>query len=654
MANHQASKVNSKTIRPGIYRAIVKDNVDKMGMGRVKVYIPSMGGDPTDANAWYTASPMAPQAAATNPYLDVKDSKKDVDSQDSYGMWANGYHLENELMITFLNGDPSKPIILGGVFGQNMTNSVAGYPAAKSNQGTTRDVYPPTVEYNKRDDEVNPRDPVRPRRQLTSVQLKKQGLYRDTQRGQMSTSPHRDDVPQFTSMKTPRGNMFVMDDGKMNGQSGAGVNERFYARGQESQAFIRTRSSRGAQIYINDNCGYVYMNTADGNSFMEVSNSGIQMFTAGMMAARAKNSFSLRVDGDYNLEVLGTTNMKGLGAWAVNVDGKINLHDNGAGIAWETPAFYSVGAKGNIEQQAGLTKSTTGETLVISWADGQLHENTMCPPDVPEAAEVTTGDAADREGAGCNGEKEAGSSLPAGSMVTHEPAGTHASACGQSPEPSSANCDPMASQGLSDGSVAEAPAYPPDECGSPEEGEQDYPEEGKSLEERDEAAAREEAGLTEAPASADPSKDVVRVVDAGPGWTEVELADGTIERRQGSRNWRNNNPGNIEYGPYARSQGAVGSDGRFAIFPSYEAGRAAKENLLFNTSGYSGKTIGGAINRYAPPSDGNNTNGYIGAITRGLGVPASTPMSSLSPSQRSRMLDIMQGVEGYKVGKTYR
>ena len=41
------------------------------------------------------------------------------------------------------------------------------------------------------------------------------------------------------------------------------------------------------------------------------------------------------------------------------------------------------------------------------------------------------------------------------------------------------------------------------------------------------------------------------------------------------RGIRNNNPGNIEYGDWARRHGATGSDGRFAIFESPEQGIAA-------------------------------------------------------------------------------
>lgn len=49
---------------------------------------------------------------------------------------------------------------------------------------------------------------------------------------------------------------------------------------------------------------------------------------------------------------------------------------------------------------------------------------------------------------------------------------------------------------------------------------------------------------------------------------------------QAPRGFRNNNPGNIEFGPFARQAGAVGSDGRFAVFPDMNAGKHAMVRLL--------------------------------------------------------------------------
>lgn len=143
--------------------------------------------------------------------------------------------------------------------------------------------------------------------------------------------------------------------------------------------------------------------------------------------------------------------------------------------------------------------------------------------------------------------------------------------------------------------------------------------------------------------------EYVEVVAAGPGWTQVRDSDGKVLTVEGNRNWRNNNPGNLEFGNFAKSQGAIGSDGRFAVFPTYDAGRAAKETLLFESPSYRDRTISSAINRYAPPSE-NNTSAYVNAVAGAIGVDPSTPLSQLTPQQRAVMLDAMQRVEGWKVG----
>lgn len=143
---------------------------------------------------------------------------------------------------------------------------------------------------------------------------------------------------------------------------------------------------------------------------------------------------------------------------------------------------------------------------------------------------------------------------------------------------------------------------------------------------------------------------VSEVVGAGKGWTEVRMPNGSTERREGTRAWRNNNPGNIEFGAFAKRHGAVGTDGRFAVFPTYEDGRAAKAALLFESDSYKSKTIAGAINRYAPPNE-NDTNAYASKVAAAVGVSVDTPVASLSTAQRETMLDAMEEVEGFKPGR---
>ena len=145
------------------------------------------------------------------------------------------------------------------------------------------------------------------------------------------------------------------------------------------------------------------------------------------------------------------------------------------------------------------------------------------------------------------------------------------------------------------------------------------------------------------------SGTITEVVERGPGFNVVKYDDGKVERRTGSRNWRNNNPGNIEFGNFARGQGAIGTDGRFAIFPTYEMGKRAKEALLFEGRNYSGLTIAQAITRYAPPSE-NDTAMYIRVAASAAGVAPSTPMRDLNSGQRQALLAAMERVEGFRVG----
>ncbi len=159
------------------------------------------------------------------------------------------------------------------------------------------------------------------------------------------------------------------------------------------------------------------------------------------------------------------------------------------------------------------------------------------------------------------------------------------------------------------------------------------------------------AGATAAPGTPVSAKPAAGVVDAGRGYTTVSTVDGDKQRREGARNWRNNNPGNIEFGQFSQSMGAVGSDGRFAVFPTLEKGSKAKEELLFGSrSKYVNLSIADAISRYAPPTE-NNTAGYINSIVKALGVPPTTILGTLDAGQKSTLLNTINQVEGFREGK---
>jgi esterase/lipase len=137
--------------------------------------------------------------------------------------------------------------------------------------------------------------------------------------------------------------------------------------------------------------------------------------------------------------------------------------------------------------------------------------------------------------------------------------------------------------------------------------------------------------------------------DSGTGSTSIRDKQGNVveTRKGGHRNWRNNNPGNIEYGKFAISMGAIGTDGRFAIFPSMDMGYAAADALMKGKS-YQNLSIADAIKRWAPPSE-NNTGAYQAAFTK-AGFDITKKYSDLSPAEQRRYLETKMRIEGGKVG----
>jgi len=153
----------------------------------------------------------------------------------------------------------------------------------------------------------------------------------------------------------------------------------------------------------------------------------------------------------------------------------------------------------------------------------------------------------------------------------------------------------------------------------------------------------------------DASASITKILDVGPGYNIVRLSNGKVVKRVGARNWRNNNPGNIKEGGYSKSKGSLGGDPSFAIFPSYSVGRQAKYDLIFSSSSYKDLKISEAITRYAPADDGNNTQSYARTVISAAAVPSERGgpdaiMKDTIESERTRILDAMEKVEGFKVG----
>lgn len=123
-------------------------------------------------------------------------------------------------------------------------------------------------------------------------------------------------------------------------------------------------------------------------------------------------------------------------------------------------------------------------------------------------------------------------------------------------------------------------------------------------------------------------------------------APGSPGGSRAPRGVRNNNPGNIEYGAFAKSQGAVGSDGRFAVFSSMEEGIAATVTLLQSYVQRGFNTIRTIIGRWAPNGE-NNTEAYIASVAKKLGISADQKLTS------DQLGGVAQAIFGHENGAAY-
>ena len=140
-------------------------------------------------------------------------------------------------------------------------------------------------------------------------------------------------------------------------------------------------------------------------------------------------------------------------------------------------------------------------------------------------------------------------------------------------------------------------------------------------------------------------------VESGKGYVIYVKKDGTkIKRSGGSVAWRNNNPGNIINSKFTSENGAVGSAGRFAVFPNEETGLQATIKLL-RSKNYVNLELRQVYNRWAPEGDGdNNPSAYANYVSKHSGVPLNKKIYELNNDEIMRVARAMQKFEGWSVG----
>ena len=285
----------------GVFMGFVKRADDVQKNGRLQVWIPEFGAAPSEQQSWITVNYCSPFAGATNVETISKgDIQQFEGTQTSYGMWMVPPDINNQVMVMFINGDPSKGIWIGSLFNQFMNNMVPGVAASASNYQYPGKVVP-VAEYNKWDTKVTQPDrAIKPYEATKFKGVGNQGLITDPNRGVTDSSARRESPSQVFGILTPGpvidknatpenirrkgGSSFIMDD----------------ADGSE---YVQLTTKSGAQININETNGFVYLINRDGTAWVQMDKEGnIDIFGAKNISMRAQRDVNIRADRNVNIE----------------------------------------------------------------------------------------------------------------------------------------------------------------------------------------------------------------------------------------------------------------------------------------------------------------------------------------------------------------
>lgn len=300
-SNDNLDQMGRFTTHFGVFMGFVKDSVDVQRNGRLRVWIPEFGSAPHEEQGWVTVNYCSPFAGATN--IDTI-SKTDIEgfdkTQTSYGMWMVPPDINNQVLVMFIGGDPSRGVWIGSMFDQFVNKMTPGVPSDSRNwQYPGKQV--PVAEYNKWDKKVTEPDrAIKPYEKTKFKGVGNQGLITDPSRGTTTAGARREAPSKVFGILTPGpavnptapaadirrkgGSSFIMDDGT----------------GTEC---IQLTTKSGAQVKIDETEGYVYLINRDGTAWVQMDKDGnVDIFGAKDISMRAQRDLNIRADRNINIE----------------------------------------------------------------------------------------------------------------------------------------------------------------------------------------------------------------------------------------------------------------------------------------------------------------------------------------------------------------
>lgn len=409
---------------------IVKDNIDPIRQGRIKVYIGESNStnDPDNKDNWVTVSYLSPFFGKTVPDAGTDGYGSYKTNPSSYGMWNSPPDIGTTVVCVFINGDINFGFYIGCVPDPESLQMVPAIGATDNivpNQGEAQSyggaLRLPVTNINTNNkgiaDSADYLTAAKPVHSYSAAIMTQQGIIRDPVRGPISSSAQRetpsrvgwgvstpgrpiyeggyDDVTiaknldpakgqQLRVVARRGGHSIVMDDGDIIGRDN----------------LIRIRTSLGHQILMSDDGQTLMLLHSNGQSYIELGKEGtVDVFSMNSVNIRTQGDLNLHADNNVNIHAKKDLNIQAenmhlvsekefkqkvgadhqvytSGKQTIKVDGAYSVESTGDASMASAGISYVNGSKVNLNTgKTSTTPQAVKQIPIVAHAD-TLHDKT--------------------------------------------------------------------------------------------------------------------------------------------------------------------------------------------------------------------------------------------------------------------------------------